>query len=316
MKLASSRPRRATLVLALTVAVFAAWSVAPAAAGSDAADALPSCESFFSSVGALTSTGIAARGEEGPREPTLNETYEAMPPSAFGKGGPSFRATIPVYFHVVSPDGVTANVTQAQIDAQINVLNLAFSGFYGGAKTGFKFKLAGVTRSVNAEWFNAAPGSFAEREMKKALSQGGLGALNYYSTTASYYLGWAYLPGLTEPRQYLDGVVVDWESMPGTSTRYEGRYDLGHTATHEVGHWLNLEHTFYGGCNANGDYVADTPAMKVPTSGCPAGKDTCVNEPGLDPIHNYMDYSYDSCYYEFTPGQAARMQDAYLWYRA
>ena len=315
MKLASSRPRRATLVLALTVAVFAAWSVAPAAAGSSAA-ALPSCDTLFSSVDSLTSTGVAARGEDGPREPTLNETYDAMPASAFGKGGPNFRATIPVYFHVVSPDGVIANVTQAQIDAQLNVLNLAFGGFYAGAKTGFRFKLAGVTRSVNAEWFNAGPGSPAEREMKKALSQGGVGALNYYSTTASYYLGWAYLPGLTEPRQYIDGVVVDWESMPGTSTRYAGRYDLGQTATHEVGHWLNLEHTFYGGCNANGDYVDDTPAMKVPTSGCPAGKDTCTNEPGLDPIHNYMDYSYDSCYYEFTPGQAARMQDAYLWYRA
>jgi hypothetical protein len=62
--------------------------------------------------------------------------------------------------------------------------------------------------------------------------------------------------------------------------------------------------------------VADTPAMKVPTSGCPAGKDTCPKEPGLDPIHNYMDYSYDSCYFEFTPGQAARAQDSWLYFRA
>ena len=78
--------------------------------------------------------------------------------------------------------------------------------------------------------------------------------------------------------------------MPGTSDTYAGRYDLGQTLTHEVGHWLNLEHTFFGGCNAKGDFVDDTPAMKVPTSGCPEGKDTC-SEPGLDPIHNYMDYS-------------------------
>jgi hypothetical protein len=223
---------------------------------------------------------------------------------------------VPVWFHVVSPDGVTGNVTQAQIDDQIAVMNLGFGGFEGGANTGFSFELAGVTRTTNADWYNAGPGSPDERAMKKALRRGGLSTLNYYSTTAGIYLGWAYLPGLTPSRQYLDGIVVDWESMVKTSTRYEGRFDLGKTATHEAGHWLNLEHTFYGGCNAKGDYVDDTPAMKVPTSGCPAGKDTCVREPGLDPIHNYMDYSFDSCYFEFTPGQGARMQDSWLFFRA
>jgi hypothetical protein len=60
---------------------------------------------------------------------------------------------------------------------------------------------------------------------------------------------------------------------------------------------------------------SDTPAQKTPTSGCPEGKDTCP-EPGLDPIHNYMDYSFDSCYTEFTPGQVQRMQDAWLFFRA
>ncbi|MGH3073219.1 MAG: M43 family zinc metalloprotease, partial [Gaiellaceae bacterium] len=89
----------------------------------------------------------------------------------------------------------------------------------------------------------------------------------------------------------------------------------GETATHEAGHWLNLAHTFEGGCNHWGDHVDDTPPMLVPTSGCPAGKDTCP-EPGLDPIHNYMDYSFDSCYTEFTDGQAERMQDAWLFFRA
>ena len=83
--------------------------------------------------------------------------------------------------------------------------------------------------------------------------------------------------------------------MPGASPTFAGRYDLGFTLVHEAGHWFNLEHTFFGGCNAKGDFVDDTPPMRVPTRGCPEGKDTCL-EPGLDPIHNYMDYSDDPCY--------------------
>jgi hypothetical protein len=243
------------------------------------------------------------------------QLHQEVPADKRGKGGRRFSATIPVYFHVIS-DGAVGNVTQTDIDTQIDIMNLAAAGFYGGANTGFKFKLAGVTRTDNAAWFNAGPGSPDERAMKQALSRGAPQALNYYSTTAGPYLGWAYLPGLTPSRTYLDGIVVDWESMYKTSTRYAGRFDLGFTAVHELGHWVNLEHTFYGGCNANGDYVDDTPAMKIPTSRCPVGKDTCLNDPGLDPIHNFMDYSDDPCYTEFTAGQAARMQDAYLFFRA
>ncbi len=52
-------------------------------------------------------------------------------------------------------------------------------------------------------------------------------ALNIYATEADAYLGWAYFPNLSDSRLYLDGIVVDWESMPGTSTRYAGVYDLG-----------------------------------------------------------------------------------------
>jgi len=254
-----------------------------------------------------------ARGGEEIREPVLDEPVASLPASAKGKGSAKFKETVPVYFHVVS-DGAVGNVTQTQIDDQIRVMNLAFTGVYGGAKTGFTFELAGVTRTDNAEWYNAGPGSPAERAMKKALSTNAPEALNYYSTTASVYLGWSYLPGLTPSRMFLDGIVVDWESMLHTSDRYADRYDLGLTAVHEAGHWFGLLHTFDGGCNAKGDYVDDTPPMRVPTSGCPLGKDTCP-DPGLDPIHNYMDYSYDSCYFEFSAGQSQRMQDHFLFFR-
>ena len=259
---------------------------------------------------------VAARGESGGREPDTGQVHEDLPASAKGLAGDDFSVTVPVYFHIVT-DGAVGAVTDSQVAAQIAVLNKTFGGREGGDVTGFSFELAGTTRTDNAAWFNAGIGGTNEHTMKQTLRQGGTDALNLYSTSAGAYLGWAYLPDiLTKPGQaYLDGVVFNWETIPRVSDTWEGRYDLGETATHEVGHWLNLEHTFYGGCNANGDYVADTPAQKSATRGCPEGKDTC-KEPGLDPIHNYMDYSYDSCYTEFTAGQTQRMRDAWLYYRA
>ena len=155
--------------------------------------------------------------------------------------------------------------------------------------------------------------------MKQALHPTGPNpnTLHVYLTSGAGYLGWAYFPDITDtPDFFLDGVVVDWRSMLETSTAYQGQYDLGKTVPHEVGHWLNLHHTFQGGCSPPGDFVADTPAQASPTSGCPIGRDSCPAQPGLDPIHNYMDYSFDSCYYEFTAGQVVRMHDAWIQWRA
>ena len=288
------------------------FGVAGTTGGSTPASAL--CEPATGASAAETSA-LAARGSDG-REPDLGQTHTDLPESAQGAAPSNFSARIPVYFHVIT-DGALGDLTAEQIAAQMRVLDTTFAGGEGGAATGFSFQLAGVTRTDNAAWFHAGPGGRNEHSMKRALRQGGPDALNLYSTTAGDYLGWAFLPDIvTKPGQaYLDGVVFDWESIPGTSTTYAGRYDQGETATHEVGHWLDLEHTFFGGCNAKGDFVDDTPAQKTPTSGCPEGKDTC-SEPGLDPIHNYMDYSYDTCYTEFTSGQAARMHDAWLFWRA
>ena len=302
-------------VLVATVICAAGLGAAGGTASGTDADAFCDPASEQSATSETAADAFAGRGGE-PREPDLGQTHQDLPSSARGRAGADFGARVPVYVHVVT-DGAVGNLTAKQINDQIHVLNMTFAGGEGGADTGFSFHLAGVTRTDDAGWFYAGPGGVEEHSMKKALRQGGPNALNFYSTTAGPYLGWAYLPDIvTKPGQvHLDGVVVDWESLRGTSTTYAGRYDEGETGTHEVGHWLNLEHTFYGGCNAKGDFVDDTPAQKTPTSGCPEGKDTCT-APGLDPIHNYMDYSYDSCYTEFTPGQSQRMGDAWLLYRA
>ena len=263
--------------------------------------------------------GVSARGgfpdSRGTiREKDTGQVVNDMPASAKGKAPAAMTISVPVFFHVIT-SGAAGNLTDTQLQAQVTQLNEAYGGSYGGPDTGFSFALAGVDRTDNATWY-ASKGGGAEHAMKTALKTGGDNTMNVYTTSGGGYLGYAYLPDITNTAQaYLDGVVIDWKTVPGASTEYAGLYDEGDTLVHESGHWLNLEHTFYRGCNGRGDYVDDTPYEATPTSGCPAGKDTCT-APGLDPIHNYMDYSYDQCYTEFTAGQAARMQDAWLTFRA
>jgi hypothetical protein len=304
--------------------LYAAFAVAPAGAthAGHATSSSAFCD-VVSGTDMLAGTGgegaIQARGTTKLAEPDLGQVRQDLPASAKGKAGKTFSATIPVYFHVIT-DGTFGNVSDAQIAAQIKVLNDTFGGNdidrATGLRTGFRFVLKAVTRTDNAAWFYAGPGGTNEHPMKRALRRGGANALNWYSTTAGPYLGWAYLPDITDKpgQEYLDGVVINWQSLPGQPD-FAGHYDQGETGTHEVGHWLNLEHTFFGGCAAKGDFVDDTPAQRSPSSGCPVGRDSC-DKPGLDPIHNYMDYSWDSCYWEFTPGQTQRMRDAWLYYRA
>jgi hypothetical protein len=137
--------------------------------------------------------------------------------------------------------------------------------------------------------------------------------LNIWTTDGPSYLGFARFPSEYKRSPQLDGIVLDYKSFLGGP--FGQQFSLGKTATHETGHWLGLLHTFQGGCNDKGDYVSDTPAERFPASGCPEGLDTCP-APGDDPIHNYMDYSHDSCYDQFTQGQAERMQNFYAYFRA
>jgi hypothetical protein len=173
--------------------------------------------------------------------------------------------------------------------------------------------LAGVDRTTNPYWFNAGPGTAAEREMKTALHVGGPEVLNFYTNNAGgYLLGWATFPFWYASAPAMDGVVCLYSSLPGGS---EVPYNEGDTGTHEVGHWLGLFHTFQGGCAAvYNDFVADTPAERSPAFGCPSGRDTCPGT-GFDPTENFMDYTDDPCMFRFTVGQSTRMEGLSLKYR-
>ena len=227
--------------------------------------------------------------------------------------GRKASVTIPVWVHVLT-DGSYGNVSDSAIREQIRVLNQTYAGALGGTFTGFAFDLQGITRTDNATWFYMGIGSAAESEAKAALRKGGAETLNLYTIDGAGYLGWATFPSWYASNPSDDGVVVAWDSLPGGAIP---NFNLGYTATHEVGHWLMLYHTFQYGCTPFNDGVADTPAERSPASGCPVGRDTCVGpkHPGEDPIHNFMDYTYDTCYTEFTQGQTDRMQAAWATYR-
>jgi hypothetical protein len=216
---------------------------------------------------------------------------------------------IPVYWHRIHSSSTNGVVTSSQITSQINVLNSAY------AASGFSFSLASTDDTTNSTWYTCSGGT-CETQMKNALRQGSSNALNIYSNNMGQgLLGWATFPSQYASNPKNDGVVILYSSVPGGSAV---PYDQGDTATHEVGHWMGLYHTFQGGCarqSNRGDLIADTPAEKSPAFGCPLGRDSCTSIAGLDPITNFMDYTDDACMDRFSAGQNSRMNDQWTAYR-
>jgi hypothetical protein len=207
--------------------------------------------------------------------------------------------------------------TTKQIADSIRVLNEAYAGDQSpqAAPTRYSFHLYSTTTTTNTAWAWARQGSADERAMKQTLRQGHDYALNLYfvnQPASNSVLGWSTFPQDRASRPKMDGVVINVNTLPGAAYQ---NYNEGDTATHEVGHWLGLYHTFENGCSAPGDEVADTPAERDPSDGCPVGKNTCPTG-AADPIHNFMDYSYDACMNQFTAGQAARIDMMWSTFRA
>ena len=277
--------------------------------------------------------GAAQRGIKEPNQVTAaqaskieQEFNTIVAQQGAATGFTTFRAAtvtptiyIPVYFHVIYA-GTQGRVATSTIQRQVQVLNDTFGGKTGGAVTHFRFYLNGEDWTNNAKWYND-PFTY-EAAYKKKLHKGASRSLNIYTANlGDVQLGWTTYPWqYKHAPHYMDGVVVHRGSLVGGSI---ANYNLGYSATHETGHWLGLYHTFEGydeisaqtgGCSGKGDRVADTPAEAVPSEGCKIGVDTCPS-PGVDPIHNFMDYSYDTCMNQFTAGQATRMHQEWTAYR-
>lgn len=228
--------------------------------------------------------------------------------------------TIPVYVNVLY-NTAAQNISDAQIQSQIDVMNEDFAGTngdvnltstYQSAKAGttnIRFVLAGVIRK------STTVTSWSTNDAMKKSSQGGIDptspttALNMWSCNLGSYLGYAQFPGGSSAT---DGVVVLYSAF-GSRAKYPqgtyiNTYDLGRTATHEVGHWLNLRH-IWGDRRCGDDFVGDTPGHDAANYGCPAANtiSKCSGRP-VEMTMNYMDYTDDRCMYMFTAGQETRMR--------
>lgn len=225
-------------------------------------------------------------------------------------------AVIPTHVHIIRDANGAGDIPDSMVQAQMTVLNEAFAGGItspAASVTSVQFQLIDIDRTSNAQWYHVTPDSAVETQMKTALRKGDKRALNmYFADIGDGLLGWATFPSSFNAFPKDDGVVILTQSLPGgTATPY----NLGDTATHEVGHWLGLFHTFQGGCSGQGDRVSDTPAESSPAFGCPVNRNTCTAQPGNDPIENFMDYSDDSCMDRFTNGQALRMNAQWRTFR-
>ena len=237
----------------------------------------------------------------------LDEEINARPVHRTGSGPNHIQVVV----HVVSAStGPRFVVTDSLIGKQLSVLDKDF------AEAGFAFDLKSVERTQVPALPKTAKALDA---LKSKLHKGDATTLNLYllpdlKLDRTDLLGISSFPWDAARHPKADGVSVLATSMPGGSA--DTYSNAGRTATHEVGHWLGLWHTFQGGCR-DSDHVSDTPAMAAPSPlpRPPTTTDSCPNKPGNDPVHNPMNYIADDWVHGFTPQQVERMNKAWGKYR-
>jgi hypothetical protein len=259
----------------------------------------------------VTAKDLAALPASGTRRSFVNR--EVRPSLAT-------RIVLPVYVHVIKGThrGERNPAGPQRVRALIATLNHGMAGDQSQYSTPlrYRFALKKIDYTKNERWYHAYFFGARDRQAKRKLHRGGPRTLNLYinggGPRGTPILGWARFPWQYAATPKLDSVTVNVAGMRGGSAH---GYNLGDTVIHETGHWLGLLHTFQGGCEDQGDLVADTPAEAEPSFGCDNSRDTCTADPGLDPVHNFMDYSLDACMIKFTAGQVQRVDAAFAKWR-
>ena len=234
--------------------------------------------------------------------------------------------TIPVVVHIVYNNS-GQNISDAQVQSQIAVLNRDYSkqnpdtsripSYYRGlaADCGIRFALANVDTNGGATSGivrrQTSQREFTYDDAVKFTARGGDDGwdrdryLNIWVTNLSNgVLGYSSVPGCAKPN---DGVVISYTAF-GTMGTATAPFNLGRTATHEIGHWLNLIH-IWGDADCGDDYVEDTPQQSAATHGNPSGMIiSCGNTPYGNLYMDYMDFTDDAGMHLFTYGQRDRMR--------
>ena len=230
------------------------------------------------------------------------------------------RVTIPVVVHVVYNTNAQ-NISDAQVQSQIDVLDHDFDATntdYGNYAAGY----SNVRGDANIQFclvlikrVKTKSRSFSTNDNVKKSSKGGSDPVDptrylniWVCDLGQGLLGYAQFPGGPEST---DGVVIDYQACGKGNYNLYSAYDLGRTATHEIGHWLGLRH-IWGDATCGDDFVGDTPLHNTANYGCPGvgHLSLCTGTP-LEMWMNYMDYTDDQCMYFFSAGQVTRM-DFYL----
>lgn len=246
--------------------------------------------------------------------------------------------TVPVVVHVVW-NTTAENISDAQVQSQIDILNEDFRRTNADASntpavfasvaadTEIEFCLATVDPSGNTttgitRTQTSVTKFYISDDYMKSTANGGIDPWNqndylniWVCDLGGSLLGYATPPsGWTNPA---DGVVIGYKFFGDIGTA-QAPYNKGRTATHEVGHWLNLDHV-WGDANCGNDNVSDTPKSQTANYSCPThphNVNSCGTNADGEMFMNYMDYVDDGCMNMFTEGQKDRMIAAINNYRS